>query len=368
LSISKASINNKLLIGIVAQPIPTKKRKPRPVGKTEARLSNQFNHFYFKPLNYHKIMQKLHLIYAFVLILMGVSCKNEQNTTPVPQDFMGVKGVSLADGRLHFNTNENFTDFQNKLTSDAKLSEQIAKAKGLQTLQSVIENSQNGVYKNLLPQSYQQILNDNAEVEIGEDLIWYSTKGEAFVVDKRNLKNLEAIKSGAISHKNKYKYGFDIIKIEQVQKPNGRTDLLLGTGDDQFNHVKQFTAVTPQAGQRRYVHQFKTFYGGPNTQLVLYLNLEWRGCCNWQNSSQERLLSYNLNVGGYFEWYEGNIRRQTPFSKYLSGFEYLTYNKGILIANISGSDYRGGWHFTVDGNIYHIINGDVANNGWNDTW
>ena len=172
----------------------------------------------------------------------------------------------------------------------------------------------------------------------------------------------------AVKYDNKSNYGFNMVKIiSEKQKSNARTDLLLGSGGDSKQNIREFVSVSPSAGNRRYVHQFRTFFD-PNpsyTQLYFYIILEWRGCCNWQTSSQQYYTSYDLNVSGYYSWYGGQAYFPT---KILNGSGSFSYGQGFLIAGLVGGYQGGGWYISVNGTVYQIIDGDVINNGWTDTW
>ena len=105
----------------------------------------------------------------------GISPMNKNNLTTF-QDFVGIRGVSINEGRLVFDNSTTFIAFITKLESDVEFQKNFLASKTIKSLESVIQNPENQKYQELLPWNYRQILNSNAEVIIGENLIWYSVE------------------------------------------------------------------------------------------------------------------------------------------------------------------------------------------------
>jgi hypothetical protein len=230
-----------------------------------------------------------------------------------------------------------------------------------------------------LPVSHQVLLNRNGELKVGDKIVWYHLGKKYYANDEAQLKKIQANPQQAEA---KDKYTFQDVDVKEAPKTEGN----YGVDFLDARYQKEFQAVAPGAGCRKYVHEIKGIvdgwysYNDPGcgsgvtfyVKLLLTIKLEWKNCrrTNWHAAGEQRTVYWNLNknirlrnvVAPCTAW-EVNL----PFTGVeATGPFSTTSNIDVVLGSYAGNSNRTDmyWEVSFSGNIYHSIDGDVLTNAW----
>jgi hypothetical protein len=234
-----------------------------------------------------------------------------------------------------------------------------------------------------LPTSYQILLNEEGEIQVGDTIVWYN-QGSKYYVAANDAAALQKIKKNPSLAVSTTKYS--VTPIVKLGTPRTET-IGFGLNDLNANYQKEFYAQAPAAGCRKYVHELKSFLDGWQeyndpfcgyivtyySRLYMSLKLEWKTCSrtSWNPAGEARTLRWTLNKNIYLRGVRppcGTVQANIPFTgTEQSSTGNATSNVDILLASHGGNSSSDDiyWEVSLSGSIYHHVNGDIQSNEWN---
>jgi hypothetical protein len=338
-----------------------------------------------------QIAKPLTFITASALSLVFLaSCKKNDGFVPVTSSNSS-SDVTTRQGRLVFANTAAFYAKMNQLDrfTDAQLAA-FEKGKAYTSFNSAYGNAGDdaelpAATRELvkLPPGIRTLLNANAEVQIGDTIIWYHA-GVKHYIPNADEANLQRIKANPEQSRIKAMYELKTapIALSGEQDVTNPATIYLSNSAD-ARHQFEFWQQFPAAGWRKYVHEVAAYtdmsYVAPNTcgqatyfyntGCYLYIKMEWKGRRGWNPAGESRNISYNLTCSGSSTSARGcGIIDYLGFYVTPSGSETRNSNLTLVLGGASGYTVAGiGWALSVEGSISQHVVGDVASNAWTNT-
>lgn len=235
-----------------------------------------------------------------------------------------------------------------------------------------------------LPTSYQVLLNQEGELQVGDTVVWYN-RGKKYYVGADDESKLKNIKLDPTLAKRTGEY--TVSALAKYGAPQPET-VNLGLTGLNATYQREFNQICPPAGGcRKWVHEIvgvvdnwanfndpgcgsiSSFY----VRLLLRIKMEWKNCSrsNWQPAGEARTVSYNLSknirLRGVYppcSTLEANI----PFTGTQSSNAFTTTsNVDVVLGAYAGNSRPSTiyWEVNLSGTIYQHVNCDDPNNAWN---
>jgi hypothetical protein len=325
------------------------------------------------------------------------SCKKQSpiNETPAPATLS--ENIKTSNGRLVFKDNDAFYKTMEYLdksgeTARADFQEQYGFTSFGKAIQNEPDTYDHTPDENTLmnmPPAIQTLLNRDAEVQVGDDIVWYNN-GTKYYVPETDAAQLEQIKQNPAlaDKKSSYFLEYNKPKNNATSDNGGITPnwIYLNNGAD-ARHQLQFWQNAPAAGWRKYVHgvsSYTDYYyvasntcGQPTyqyyTACYLDIKMEWKGS-KWRPAGETRQITCNLTCQGSTTVARGcGIVDYpgfyiTPVISTTSNTTYTITMGSYFGYTVSNSAYYPiGWSINVEGTIYQHVVGDVLSNQWYNT-
>lgn len=321
-------------------------------------------------------------VLAAGLLFTFTACKKEAATTEqvAPETS---NTVAVQNGRLAFKSTEEFYKYIDAATTDTK-------AANFKSLYAALREAQApGKEPNLsatlqdldkfnFPTSFLATLNENGEVKVGDEIIWYHD-GVKYFIPASSEANLAAIKQNPKAIEKNIPSFTKQVGVDHSQA-NGRSTLDIKGLDakHQWPFFPRNGGVGLVGSDRKYVHEiygsFDGYYDalpgikGYKAYLILRLKMEWKGSKGWNaNASEERTENISVTgdatlpgisnglgqytLGPTFNVNESRVTREN-WDKTLvayTGYGTLTNNnwsleiRGTITSTFSGADDSGRW-------------------------
>jgi hypothetical protein len=348
-----------------------------------------FKIFKLKFMNQKKISKNLFLlITAFFLTLSFYSCKKDQSPVENIDTKLEQKSTDLPsvdNGRLVFKSHEDYYNFIELMENgDFSKIKQFENNTNFSSLFSVLQSKFTEEtlpqylqdYENIgLPQSFQRVLNKDAEVVIGNEIIWYS-KDKKYFIENHDEKKLAEVKANLDrSIVKQVKVGNEVLPVK-AHPTTSPQRIWLGLSNYTASWQLQFWQYAPWAGWRKYVHGLEAYTDGVfignvfiwHSYLYLNIKMESKGK-RWTPSGEIRDISYNITCDNKF-WGPAYFAYILPQNTIYNATVTQAGDIKKLIGHTQGSGTFGpdhGWNPEISGTIYQHVVGDVQGNQWYNT-
>ncbi len=339
---------------------------------------------------------QLRLMAFFAITVFVASCKKNELQAP-EATASGTDQIRTNHGRLVFASTAAFYTAMNKLDrcNAAQLAD-FEKGKAYTSFSNAFaltgEDTELPVATRQLlklPPGIRSLLNANAEIQIGDTIIWYNN-GIKYYIPGASEAELQRIKVHPEQARLKAMYEIKTAPVRlntNDQDITAPASIYLSNSAD-ARHQYEFWQQAPAAGWRKYVHEVAAYtdyaYVAPNTcgqatywyntGCYLYIKLEWKGRRGWNPAGESRNISYNLTCSGssasprgcgivdYLGFYTTPVGSTTQSSN----LTLVLGTAGGYTVSSSGY-YPIGWTLSVEGSISQNVVGDVPSNAWTNT-
>jgi hypothetical protein len=205
------------------------------------------------------------VFFVFCILIGAIGCQDETlQSEQVKSD------VSVENGRLSFKDTKTYYSTISTINgmNDADLKNWEARYK-INTLSKYFESNQTQEnemrHKDLVnfPIGYSMVLNSDAEVKIGDTIVWYN-QGVKYYFPKNDETSLNSVKSDISlrdSHKLQLKYS--VTKLEPSPKAEENYRINVPAGNGPGTNGYQYTFAYCQNGTtRKYIHELYSVLDG----------------------------------------------------------------------------------------------------------
>ncbi len=220
-----------------------------------------------------------------------------------------------------------------------------------------------------LPNSYQMVLNQAAEVEIGDTILWYTPDGTILHFPKHNQQSLFNAKRGDTNGVKKS--SFVVRPQADLYDSEGR--VLVQELDARYQFEFQPNYDDPK---RKFVHELYVFWDSNNyySELYLRIKMERWGKINafkrgWKPCADHRDISWSFTYNAYLVW--GTRNGAVPTTYYGSKYDsyYGTSDQNIYIGSdyLTYSEVDKSWSVEISGTIFQHVPNDSPSNAYTTT-
>ncbi|PSL42382.1 hypothetical protein CLV51_11320 [Chitinophaga niastensis] len=319
------------------------------------------------------------LVTAFIIciFLVFTSCRKQSEGPGLVAQQMPL----IENGRLVFSSHTAYYNYIDKAATSSLSDDR----EGFQSLLSAFRrdysSSATGTSETItdllnfnFPPGFLYALNSKGEVKIGDEIIWYH-HGRKYFIPAAQEAELNAIKQQP-SAINK-SLATDLVKI----KSKVQTETInIGMNNLDARQQREFGINGSGSinARRKYVHEIVSFFdgyylGNPITWTAyayLRIKLEKLPLLGWLPAGDYREITVNVNGSALI------VDPELPLQgSYLVGPSFNLSNVSTIVnsdyvltlARFSGTrrlSDNSYWSFTINGSIYHHVQGDLITNAW----
>jgi hypothetical protein len=313
------------------------------------------------------------------------ACKKSGDQASTEKQTNG--SVTVENGRLAFKTNKDYYHYIETVKTETSATASFHSLYAALKASYKKTDSDAGLSTTLadldhfgFPSGFLATLNENGEVKIGDEIIWYHN-GNKYWIPASEEANLATLKQNPAQIKKFAAYTTTLFNSENARVNLGNTGLNAGN-QYEFFPISALNGQGMVGSNRKYVHEI---YGKvdpytdptlPGIQLyrahvILRLKMEWRGCCDWNpNASEER--SESVAVSG-----DATLPGMSRLSSYIQGPNFnITDSRPsthenidvtLVIADVVGA-LPSTWSVAVNGTITsNFIGSTPASGQWINT-